>query len=118
MIKTTNFSIYALVERIKPNLNILQFSEFLACIILFLMIFSGADCPNPLDDSVVKVDKAWSDATIWPNGVLPKDGDDIVIDPTWNLSIDIDATPILNSITVMGYLVFDDARVETVLKAK
>jgi hypothetical protein len=56
----------------------------------------------------------WSDPKIWTETLgeerLPRDGDDIVVPPTWNLHYDIPASeaPKLTSLQINGNLTFDD----------
>jgi len=50
----------------------------------------------------------WSDASNWPNEVVPQEGDDVEIPSGWNMTFDIAETPILNSLTINGYLFFSD----------
>jgi hypothetical protein len=78
MIKKTNFSIFASVEKIKLNTNTLQCMQFLVCK-KFLKLILSTNCPNPLEDNSEKVDHLWTDTTIWPNGVLPTEGEDVTI---------------------------------------
>jgi len=42
----------------------------------------------------VSGDMYWSDASIWPDGELPKEGEDVEIQSGWNLILDIEETPI------------------------
>ena len=61
--------------------------------------------------TIVKEDFArwWSNATQWPNQTVPRDGDDAVVEATWNLNLDID-TAVLNQLTILGNLIFNDTR--------
>lgn len=53
--------------------------------------------------------RRWSNATQWPNGVLPAAGDNVTVNGTWRLLIDID-TPAMNYLTIDGILMVDDTR--------
>ena len=80
--------------------------------------------PN-LDDEVEEIedlpaeefDRMWSDETNWPNGALPKDGDDVEINSAWNMIIDIPETPIIRLLAVNGRLTFSD-ELDVHLRAK
>lgn len=48
----------------------------------------------------------WSDATKWPNGTLPKEGDDVVIKPEWNMVFDLAESPVLRYLEINGRLSF------------
>jgi hypothetical protein len=67
-------------------------------------------CPAPvLNDGILLEEKErlWSDPTSW-GGVLPKAGDDVEIEATWNMRLDVPNPPALNSLTINGRLTFDD----------
>ena len=49
--------------------------------------------------------RMWSDKDSW-GGTLPVDGDDVVIDPTWWVELDLAETPKLNSLEINGRLTF------------
>ncbi len=46
---------------------------------------------------------------MWPNGVLPKAGDNVTIDSSWTVLLDVDPAP-LNYLIVDGSLFADDTR--------
>jgi hypothetical protein len=59
--------------------------------------------------------RKWSDPKSWSleelaenreEVPLPQDGDNIVIQPSWNMEIDLDETPLLDKITINGCLHF------------
>ena len=47
----------------------------------------------------------WSNETVW-GGTLPQEGDDVEVPSGWNLVLDLDETPIFNSLTINGRLSF------------
>jgi len=49
----------------------------------------------------------WSNKDSW-GGTLPVDGDDVVIEPTWWVELDLAETPKLNSLEINGRLTFKD----------
>lgn len=72
------------------------------------------DCPDPNRECNVNSNQLyWSDATLWPGGVLPKQGDNVVIPCPWNMIIDVNNTPILNSLTIDGILKFSENQTST-----
>ena len=50
--------------------------------------------------------RMWSDPASWNNGVVPLEGDDVVIEAGWNMYLDISETPILDSLEINGRLTF------------
>lgn len=52
--------------------------------------------------------RLWSDPANWPDGVLPQEGDDVIIESGWNMYLDLEETPILKSLEVNGRLTFLD----------
>lgn len=59
----------------------------------------------------------WSDASSWPSGKVPVEGDEVEI-PTGTLMIlDVD-TPVLNSLLINGRLEFDENAADLTLNAK
>ena len=59
----------------------------------------------------------WSDATNWPDETLPVDGDDVIIEPGWDMILDIPETPILNSLEINGILTFNDTDYDITLNS-
>lgn len=53
--------------------------------------------------------RVWSNATQWPNGVIPQAGDNVTVPGEWRLLLDVDPAP-LNNLTVDGNLIADDTR--------
>lgn len=48
----------------------------------------------------------WSNATQWPNSVLPVAGDNVTVPFAWNIILDV-SVPAFDNVIVNGYLVFD-----------
>lgn len=48
----------------------------------------------------------WSDKTTWGGDILPEEGDAIEIPVGRSLLVDVDSTPVLSFLTVMGSLIF------------
>ena len=55
----------------------------------------------PLEES----QRVWSDVENW-GGVLPSEGDDVEIPSGWDMVLDIEETPVLNSLTINGRFSF------------
>lgn len=60
--------------------------------------------------------RLWSNASMWPNGTLPKAGDVVVIPPSWIVKLDVDP-PNLARLLVQGSLIFDPTRNVSTLTA-
>jgi hypothetical protein len=48
----------------------------------------------------------WSDVSNWPDETLPVEGDDVHIESGWNMILDIEETPIFESLRINGVLSF------------
>jgi hypothetical protein len=76
------------------------------------MQFTGHRCIGPcneeLDESgdIEANFRFWSDPNSWPTGALPVEGEDVHIEPTWNMVLDLPETPKLNLLRVNGRLSF------------
>ena len=67
-------------------------------------------CPAPPGTFVREpFTRRWSNATQWPNGVLPADGDTVEVHGNWTVIIDV-ALPVFNQLIVDGVLIADDSR--------
>jgi hypothetical protein len=51
-------------------------------------------------------ERDWSDVANWESGALPVEGDDVEIKSGKNFFLDLEETPILNSLTINGRLTF------------
>jgi len=51
-------------------------------------------------------ERFWSDPGSWPSGVLPKAGENVHIEPGWNMTLDLAETPELVLLRVNGILRF------------
>jgi len=79
-----------------------------------MLIVNGISCKYNCSSPVSIVAKEnfmrlWSNATQWPNGTLPAQGDDVLIPGAWQLELDINP-PALNKLLVDGDLYFVDNR--------
>ena len=71
-------------------------------------------CPkNPWEKEKEKDLKKWSDPNIWDNKKLPKEGDNVLIKSQWRMLLDIDETPILNTLIIDGDLIIDSSKETT-----
>ena len=59
----------------------------------------GHRCVGPCLEDIVSVaiegtKRLWSNASNWPNGELPKAGEDVIIEPGWDMIYDLPDSPI------------------------
>ena len=85
-------------------------------------MLNGVRCVGSCTEDIVEVEtesefRMWSDVSNWPNGELPKEGDDVHIESGWKMILDIEETPIFKLIRVNGVLIFSD-QMDIHLKAK
>ncbi|CAD8206675.1 unnamed protein product [Paramecium pentaurelia] len=80
-------------------------------------IFCRETCPAYTDDVLVKIQKKWSDVSIWPNGRLPIAGENVTISYEYIIIIDIEL-PEFDTILILGELWFDNGRAVTTIKAR
>lgn len=59
----------------------------------------------------------WSDETVW-GGEPPQEGDDVEVPSGWNLLLDLEETPIFNSLTINGRLSFIQNGMDIHLRSK
>lgn len=50
----------------------------------------------------------WSDPTSWPTGKVPEEGEDVHIEPGWNMTMDLEETPIFAYVEINGLLRFSN----------
>ena len=70
-------------------------------------VFCESSCPEDVNPNTIedKVRK-WSEVASWETtNKLPEEGDEVLIEPTWNMVVDVD-TPVLKSVLVQGRLSF------------
>ena len=89
------------------------------------MLVEGLKCLTGVcaQTEVVEVEleegsRLWSDPANWPNEQLPQEGDDVIIESGWNMYLDIEETPVLNSLEVNGRLTFLNDDFNITLKTK
>lgn len=51
----------------------------------------------------------WSNATQWPNGTVPKAGDNVTVNGNWTVKLNVDPAP-LNYFVIDGDIIVDDTR--------
>ena len=64
------------------------------------------DCEEPVLE-ICEIDPLpwpWSEASSWPSGAVPVEGDEVEIPNCKTIEMDIEATPMLKSLTVNGRL--------------
>ena len=52
--------------------------------------------------------RKWSDPASWPHGSIPKAGEDVIIEASWNMTYDLQQSPVYNMLTINGRLKFSD----------
>jgi hypothetical protein len=55
-------------------------------------------------DTVENTTRLWSDPKSWPNGTVPVEGDDVHIESGWNMTFDMENSPIYKLVRVNGFL--------------
>lgn len=72
-------------------------------------------CPQPEGEFTKEnFTRRWSNATQWPNGVLPQAGDNVTVNGNWTLILDVNP-PKLNNLTINGDVFVDDR--DTIIQA-
>lgn len=72
-------------------------------------------CPLPAGTFIKEnFTRLWSNATQWPNGVVPQPGDNVTLNGNWTVVLDVDPNP-LNNFTIDGTLIADDSRDVTII---
>lgn len=72
-------------------------------------------CPLPAGTFIKEnFTRMWSNATQWPNGVVPQAGDNVTVNGNWTVILDVDPNP-LNNLTIDGTLIADDSRDVTII---
>jgi len=61
--------------------------------------------------------RMWSNASSWPNDTLPLEGEDVHIESSWNMVMDLNPSPIFKLVRVNGNLTFNPNN-DTELRAK
>lgn len=57
-------------------------------------------------ETVENTTRLWSDPNSWPNGTVPVEGDEVHIESGWNVTFDMEESPIYGLIRVNGFLQF------------
>lgn len=63
---------------------------------------------NDTNGTVEATERLWSDPASWPTGKVPAEGEDVHIEPGWNMTMDLEETPILGYVEINGLLVFQN----------
>ena len=74
--------------------------------------------PPEDEDGIETPYRLWSDWTSWGDAGVPEEGADVVIEPSWNMLLDIVDPPKLNSLTINGRLTFKPDVGDIVLQSK
>lgn len=72
-----------------------------------LKCLTGVCDTGSVADVAIEADaRFWSDPNSWPSGELPKEGEDVFVEPGWNMYYDLPDSPVYNSVEVNGRLTF------------
>ena len=53
--------------------------------------------------------RVWSNPESWPSGVVPREGEDVIISSRWRMLLDV-SPPTLGNVYILGELIFEDMR--------
>lgn len=76
-------------------------------------------CNEKLDEDkpIENRTRYWNNSADWPNGTVPQEGDDVHIEPGWNMVFNMNPSPIYKLVRVNGNLTFDNTT-DTHFRAK
>eukprot|EP00898_Chlorokybus_atmophyticus_P004648 jgi/Chlat1/5184/Chrsp33S05041 len=76
-------------------------------------------CPIPPSDTADREQfiRNWSNDTMWPGGIMPQEGDNVLIPNMWRVTMDIEP-PQLSTLEIQGELYFDENLASTNLQAE
>eukprot|EP00735_Rhodelphis_limneticus_P009645 TRINITY_DN2840_c1_g2::TRINITY_DN2840_c1_g2_i1::g.6132::m.6132 TRINITY_DN2840_c1_g2::TRINITY_DN2840_c1_g2_i1::g.6132 ORF type:complete len:2077 (-),score=567.85,sp/Q86WI1/PKHL1_HUMAN/31.35/0.0,sp/Q86WI1/PKHL1_HUMAN/29.80/3e-30,G8/PF10162.4/8.7e-26,Beta_helix/PF13229.1/3.9,Beta_helix/PF13229.1/2.6,Beta_helix/PF13229.1/0.35,DUF1049/PF06305.6/0.19 TRINITY_DN2840_c1_g2_i1:1087-7215(-) len=66
-------------------------------------------CPQPPVPGYEEKYLRWCNASSWPNNTIPRDGENVTINPGWTMLLDC-STARLNMLTIYGTLIFEDTQ--------
>lgn len=66
------------------------------------------------DETVIRY---WNNSADWPSGKVPEEGEDVHIEPGWNMIFNMNPSPVYKLIRVNGILTFDNST-DTHLRCK
>lgn len=67
-------------------------------------------CQPPIEDEELELEfRYWSNASHWGDfGKVPEEGDEVIIESSWNMIYDIEESPKLKSLEIRGKLTFEN----------
>lgn len=76
-------------------------------------------CVEQVDFNVTTEDRVryWNNSADWPGGKVPAEGDDVHVEPGWNMVFDMEESPIYKLLRINGNLTFKNTT-NTHLRAK
>jgi len=76
-------------------------------------------CGEQLNESVPNENRTryWNNSEDWPNGTVPVEGEDVHIEPGWNMIFNLNPSPVYKLIRVNGNLTFENTT-DTHLRCK
>ena len=80
---------------------------------------SWGNCnPDTTEDAEIEKEyRRWSDTSSWTSGALPVEGEEVLIEPTWNMLYDLDDSPVFKSIEINGRLTIENNGTSRVLRS-
>jgi len=68
----------------------------------------GCSGELPNEGEIETTPRYWSDPNSWTSGALPVEGDEVVIESTWNMILDVNDLPVLKTLEVNGRLTVEN----------
>lgn len=77
--------------------------------------FVGHRCIENCQEQITAADietgyRRWSDPASWTSGKLPVEGEYVHIEPSWNMLLDLEETPVVGLVQINGRLTFDQTK--------
>lgn len=87
------------------------------------LVIKGYRCDGSCLPAIAKVNitgplRLWSDPKTWPNGVLPKEGEDVEVPPGMDVLYDLEESPIYRYVQINGRTTFKTDAPRLNLRAK
>ena len=88
-------------------------------------VFKGDECiswgncnADVTEDAEIETNyRRWSNTSSWTSGALPVEGEEVLIEPTWNMLYDLEDSPVFKSIEVNGRLTIENTDKDRTLRS-
>lgn len=75
------------------------------------ILLKGHRCDGPCQEAIQEVatenrTRYWSNAADWTSGAVPLEGEDVHVEPGWNMVFDLEDSPVYKLIRINGILTF------------